>query len=393
MAIEFKEHCMAAEGPGRSLWVREHAPALAGAADAAPPHHADVRRIWPGQALSHQSAHSGHSSDSPGSRTRARPSASNTVRARSSTASGVPAWVRTLSSWSSSRQSYRPSSTPADPDVTSRALRAEPRAAGKVIQVRLHHPGKHFGRRHMRLRVSAAPPPPRPSSQLTDAQRPQLGSDTRGDLPDVPGPQQAGRERPGHSTSSGRARNSSARTTERSAADKPSSPAVSSADATSPDPAPSPWSLSPISATAARQPASPGRPGVLFNAARFPEGRPSCSAWREASPEDCPGALEAVSGLRYHPGSPATSDHPIPTSRSSCRSAHRCSAERYSAAFSTSTTERRERLRKPAGQTRRRILKRYRRALAHTLVADDRMARDGRSCDALQVPVVHRDEP
>jgi hypothetical protein len=117
--------------------------------------------------------------------------------------------------------------------------------------------------------------------------------------------------------------------------------------------------LSPISATAARQPASPGRPGVLFNAARFPEGRPSCSAWREASPEDCPGALEAVSGLRYHPGSPATSDHPIPTSRSSCRSAHRCSAERYSAAFSTSTTERRERLRKPAGQTRRRILKRY----------------------------------
>jgi hypothetical protein len=127
----------------------------------------------------------------------------------------------------------------------------------------------------------------------------------------------------------------------------------------SPDPAPSPWSLSPISATAAEQPASPGRPGVLFNAARFPEGRPSCSAWREASPEDCPGALEAVSGLRYHPGSPATSDHPIPTSRSSCRSAHRCSAERYSAAFSTSTTERRERLRKPAGQTRRRILKRY----------------------------------
>ena len=41
MAIEFKEHCMAAEGPGRSLWVREHAPALAGAADAAPPHPRD----------------------------------------------------------------------------------------------------------------------------------------------------------------------------------------------------------------------------------------------------------------------------------------------------------------------------------------------------------------
>ena len=147
MAIEFKEHCMAAEGPGRSLWVREHAPALAGAADAAPPHHADVRRIWPGQALSHQSAHSGHSSDSPGSRTRARPSASNTVRARSSTASGVPARVRTLSLSSSARQSYRPSSTPIRaapltplPEPVDREqyrVRRHTRAGGLVNEYRL----------------------------------------------------------------------------------------------------------------------------------------------------------------------------------------------------------------------------------------------------------------
>jgi hypothetical protein len=68
---------------------------------------------------------------------------------------------------------------------------------------------------------------------------------------------------------------------------------------------------------------------------------------------------------------------PTMTRRSSCRSMHPCSAGRYSAVYSTSTTEPRSRLREPASQA------------AHNAFGSATYTADGRSGDSRHCPAMH----
>jgi hypothetical protein len=80
-----------------------------------------------------------------------------------------------------------------------------------------------------------------------------------------------------------------------------------------------------------------------------PSGPTGCSSTTNGtcrrSPENTP-AITTVTART----SPASNDRPTTTRRSSCRSMHPCSAGKYSATRSTSTTEPRSRLREPASQ-------------------------------------------